>query len=443
MIGRHKQLFLCLVALLIHGLVMRPLLLAQDEPPPDYFLTASVSNETPYLGESVTYTVRIYLGGVLRASPTYRPPEFTDLWQAQAIPSRVTRETYEGRSYDMTVIQNILYPVSTGSVSIQPSAIELQLDDRNIVIESNPVSLSVRPLPPDAPLGFTGAVGEYAVTTTVDNEAVQVGEALTLAMRVAGTGNLEQIPAPRLNLTTGWRVYPQTPDFQRSSYSTTISKTYSWLLIPTAPGTRTLNNLSWVYFDTAEQRYLRVSAEAPTIEVSGEALDVGAFPETNLLALKSAPQRLNTELAQVNEVFWLLWLLPVIVLMLVLVVRISENVQKQDDQRHRQKNAYRIAKRQLKAASKQGEKLFREIEPIIVRYFRNRSGNKKLTAQNLPIWLAEQDMPQDLAAELLNCVESAEGAQFAPAGMYRVGTVYSRTRSALRRLNKAWRPTSA
>lgn len=408
--------------------------------PQDFFLEASVNNDAPYRGEAIIYTVRIYLAGILRESPTYRPPEFTDVWIADTIPGRTTRETVQGRAYDMTVIQNVLYPISAGVVTIPPAAINFSLDDTGaVVIPSNPVVLQVQPLPPDAPQGFNGAVGEYTVAASLDQTTVQVGEALTLTLRVAGEGNLEQIASPPLTLPPEWRAYAQQPQFQRSAFSRTTNKTFRWLLIPTTPGTKTLNALSWVYFDTAEERYRHVSADPLTVTVTGEALDIEPLADGNRLALKPAPAALNLGASTVDDGFWLLWLLPLVLLLLVMIVRLSERLQIADEQRNRQKKAFRIAERQLKAAKKQDERLFREVEAIVVGYFANRMGRDYLSVGQVPVLAGEQQLPEDLTRELLACVEVAQAAEFAPPGMYRPGTLYSRTRSALRKLDKVWK----
>ena len=70
---------------------------------------------------------------------------------------------------------------------------------RKLVVPSNELNLEVLPLPEPRPPSFTGLVGAYSIETAAAPTEVNVGDPITLTIRIRGPEPLENIPAPALH----------------------------------------------------------------------------------------------------------------------------------------------------------------------------------------------------------------------------------------------------
>jgi hypothetical protein len=77
------------------------------------------------------------------------------------------------------------------------------------LVDSNPVSLEIRPLPRESELpGFTGAVGAYSVDPPeLGTNVVSVGEPVRLKIKIRGDGNLARLVPPPLPRLHDWQVF--------------------------------------------------------------------------------------------------------------------------------------------------------------------------------------------------------------------------------------------
>ena len=84
----------------------------------NYFVEAEVDDETPYVGQQVTYTVKFYVAYPTDKIPTYRAPEFSGFMN-QTWPTRQEYSvTVDDLSYTVYQVSTILYPTMAGDRSI-------------------------------------------------------------------------------------------------------------------------------------------------------------------------------------------------------------------------------------------------------------------------------------------------------------------------------------
>lgn len=132
-----------------------------------------------------------------------------------------TREV-DGRRFDLLELRYRWLPLAAGTSTIAP--VELRyafatrfdddflrgrqpLDRHEHSVRSAPLALRVRALPvAGRPPGFTGAVGEFAVTATAAVDRVTVGATFDLVLAIAGDGNLDRIAAPTAPVLPGFHV---------------------------------------------------------------------------------------------------------------------------------------------------------------------------------------------------------------------------------------------
>ncbi|MDP2214442.1 hypothetical protein [Phenylobacterium sp.] len=217
-------------------------------------------------------------------------PLVAEPWGAPALRSPpapgASRAVIEFKTRAMA-LQPGLTPLSPARqvMRLQTGVVDMEEYQRAITetrtIESEPRLFNIRPLPA-APPGFTGAVGRFLVTSTVEAEEIRVGESLTWTVTLSGTGNWPGIRGlPARQVSRDFEVIGE-PELAEDEGSGLFERTLreSVVLVPQRAGRYVLSDFEMVIFDPRTGRYERVRAPALT-------LDVLPGPHGDLLA--SAP----------------------------------------------------------------------------------------------------------------------------------------------------------
>ena len=75
--------------------------------------------------------------------------------------------------------------------------------------------MEVKPLPPNAPPDFNGAVGTFTMKSDANPKKVQVGDPITVTAAITGRGNFDRVTAPALENDSGWHKYPPSDKFKQ------------------------------------------------------------------------------------------------------------------------------------------------------------------------------------------------------------------------------------
>jgi BatD DUF11 like domain len=179
------------------------------------------------------------------------------------------------------------------------------IEQHEISITSDPVSLEVKPLPPGAPANFSGAIGNFSMTAEANPKRVQVGDPITIKAAISGRGNFDRMNAPELSDERGWHTYPPSSNFKQDD-DVGISGTKSFELV-VSPNEKltTVPPLVFSYFDPAKDRYITLQSEAVPITVEGNAqpTPAAAGAPTGVAAAPNpaGPQKPQDILHQIDE----------------------------------------------------------------------------------------------------------------------------------------------
>ncbi|HEY0944022.1 MAG TPA: BatD family protein, partial [Opitutaceae bacterium] len=175
----------------------------------------------------------------------------------------------EPGSYTLNAVQQLvnLRVPSSGFTIFQAFQAE------QFTITSNKPALVVRPLPQPAPAAFSGAVGDFTLTSKIVPATATVSEPITWTLELAGTGNWPDVAGlPGREVSKDFRiVQPQakrTPK-ENTIFDATLSEDV--VLIPTKPGTYTLGPVAWSYFDPKTGQYKTITTEKVTVTVTPSA----------------------------------------------------------------------------------------------------------------------------------------------------------------------------
>jgi hypothetical protein len=151
---------------------------------------------------------------------------------------------------------------------------------REMTIESSPTKLQVLPLPTEGqPENFSGAIGDFHVSSDVSPASVAAGEPLTLRLHVSGAGNFDRVDSTMFDHLEHWRTYPAKSSFIPSdAVGNEGEKVFEQPLIAAQPGEQSIPGLEFSYFNPNTRRYERAQTSAIKVTVaaflaSGSSLD--------------------------------------------------------------------------------------------------------------------------------------------------------------------------
>ena len=310
--------------------------LDSDEPPPPppqpeparaagrrNFLRVAPSKTRAFVGEQITVEWFLYLTERQNNYAPTKEPHTDGFWSEELdVPQNrgglsLSEQVLDGRVYlSAPLMRKAIFGLRPGKYTITPLEADISRVDffgstlRSEHLKADPVTLEVVPLPAGAPAGFdSSAVGKLMLTAEVDRDHVQVGDAITLKLRLEGEGNLRKIPLPTLPRLDGWKVYEPKVSVQ-INHADVIggSKVAEYLLLPERPGQTTLPPFFFSYFDTQKAAYATAKTNPIPLTVTGQAMAVqstqapaatatpGASASENLLALDVRPLRTRPSL---------------------------------------------------------------------------------------------------------------------------------------------------
>ncbi len=257
----------------------------------DLFIKVSANRNSVYEQEPVLLTYKVYT----QVELTQLEGKMPDLngFHTQEIPLPQQKtfhiETVNGRQYNcVTWSQYVMFPQISGKLEI-PS-----ITFKGIVVQQNPdidpfeaffnggssyvevkkeikapaLSLTVKPLP-TKPSDFSGGVGRFTFSASLDKQEVKAGDAVNLTVKVSGVGNMKLIKQPTLQLPADFDCYdPKVDDKTRlTTNGLSGDMIYTYLIVPRNMGKYELPPVTFTYFDTTTKTYKTLSTQAMTLTV--------------------------------------------------------------------------------------------------------------------------------------------------------------------------------
>lgn len=134
-------------------------------------------------------------------------------------------------------------------------------------LRSETITVEVLPLPAvPKDLNYTGAVGEFEVIAAADRTDLKAHEALSLTLKVEGSGNISNIETPKIPLPDGFELYEAKS--QTKGKAGMGEKIFEYLLIPRKPGDYTLPSIELGFFDPKKSQYVRKTTEPIRVHVN-------------------------------------------------------------------------------------------------------------------------------------------------------------------------------
>ncbi len=404
----------------------------------DIFVKAFASNTSPYYGETVIVTYKLYTYNVAQwQANDIKWPQQSNLWSYRIDdPNKTpkpTIETIDGKRYEVREIyKTVVAPQKSGSLTITPLSIEMEMLTgsfwRNVTkkkIQSNSITLNVKALPIQGKTSsFGGLVGKFSLTSELSPTEVNVNDAIDFTVTISGKGSLQLADNPDFQFPEGFDVTDPSVDDQINASGNSVGgkRILKYVLIPRKKGTYEIPATTITYFDPEAKSYKKLTTEKYTIAVKGENETL----ERNKKEGEVQPTDIGSAVkAFFTKYLWLFILIPSLILLLILVLviirLIRSHSKKGDKTKKKVRHANRIAARRLKKARKlmtagQDAAFFEEISHALWDYLGHkfRIPLSDLSIDAVRNKLIDKGMSEEDIAQFTATLNDCEYARFAP-----------------------------
>jgi hypothetical protein len=445
------------------------------------FLRAIVDRRRVYQNQPVVVTFRIYTRLEVNNYAITKLPSTTGFWAEELpLPNRPVQgqEVVGGRQFVVADLKKLaLFPTTSGTVTIDPMGIECEVreprsrrprdffdsffDDPFFspmvrkVIYSQPVTVEVLPLPEvGKPADFTGAVGSFRLSAALDKSEVETNEAVTLTVKISGTGNIMMLKEPAVEIPPDLEQYKPkvSEEINRATDAISGSKTFEYVLVPRFAGEHHIKPVRFSFFDLASGTYRTITSPELVVRARKGTREVATMggpmtkEEVRLIGqdirfIKS-DVRLQPRGARPygTGMLWGVTLFPLLLLGGAIVYRRHLDRLAGDVAYARNRRANRLAMHRLHRAkgligTKTEKEFYAEVARSLLGYVADKLNTSAagLISEEAERQLRERNVPPAQVDALMSCLRECDYRRFAPttASVEEMKQFYERARAAI------------
>ncbi|MBR4481295.1 MAG: BatD family protein [Prevotella sp.] len=423
----------------------------------DLFIKVSANKKRVYEQEPILLTYKVYTLVGLTSLRGDMPDLKSFYTQEVSLPSQksFSIETFNGRPYKTTTwSQYVMFPQMTGKLQIPSITFEgiVVQQNRNIdpfeaffnggsgyievkkKIVAPGIEIQVDPLP-ERPAGFSGGVGHFSVSASLNKTETKANDPVTLRITVSGSGNLKLVKQPQIELPKDFDKYePKVTDKTKlTSAGIEGSMIYDILIVPRHQGHYELPPVSMTYFDTTAKAYKTVTSEPLVLDVakgSGPGAMTDFSGQQDLQELSRDIRYIKTgDVRQqgIDEFFfgsvayWITLAIMALVFISLFVIFRQRAIENANITKRRAGKANKVATKRLKKASK----LMEENKPgefydEVLRALWGYVGDKlnipveQLSHDNISQRLSDRHVGEETIAQFIGALDECEFERYAP-----------------------------
>lgn len=424
----------------------------------DLFITATASKTTVHEQEAILLTYKVYTVVNLRQLYGKMPDLKGFHTQEVELPQQktFTLEHYKGRNYNTTVwSQYVLFPQQTGKLEIPSITFDGVVAQQTVSddpfdaffngggyvevkkkITTPKVVINVQPLPAK-PAGFSGAVGEFKLASSINATDVKTNDAVTIKLTLSGTGNMKLIGTPEVKFPQDFEIYDPkvTDDYKLTNSGLTGTKTFEYLAIPRHAGNFTIPAVEFTYFDLKSNSYKTLKTEAYNLKVAkgqGNA-DQVISDFTNKESVKMLGKDIrfiklgDSSLRPKGDFFfgtvgyYLCYLIPLLLFVVFAVIYRQKALENANVAKVKTKKANKVATLRMKLAGKllaenKKNEFYDEVLKALWGYISDKLSIpvSQLSKDNIEAELTNYGVQEALIAEFIGVLNECEYARYAP-----------------------------
>lgn len=278
-------------------------------------LEVTLSDQKCYLGQPVIMTIKFYVSADI-GDFQFNIPAFTsdafyledpdvsnqqakeyDLGNGIIILVSQSRTTHNGKDSILLSFSKVLIPKNSGEIEIAPTSVSAnvavgraqsqdrffegffgsQKEYKRFMVSSPPSKLTVLPLPEkDKPSGFYGLVGQYTISASAAPTQVNVGDPVTLTIKIGGSRYLKPVQWPALEQISELAQNFKMPSEKASPTIENGCKVFTQTIRANSDKVTEIPPIPLPYFDAGKGEYAVAKSEPIKLEVSPSKILTGA-----------------------------------------------------------------------------------------------------------------------------------------------------------------------
>lgn len=269
-------------------------------------LEVTLSQQRCYVGQPVIMTVKFYfsadIGDLQFNIPAFSGDDFyieePDISDPQAKLNRLNngmtvmasqyRVVHNGKESILFSFSKVLIPKRSGKIALQPSSVSAavaigrtrsrdpfdsffggQTQYRRFMVNSEPLELEVSSLPEEGkPAQFYGLVGQYTISASATPTKVNVGDPITLTIKIGGSKYLKPVQWPELENMPAMAANFKIPSQKASPAIDNGFKVFTQTIRANSDQVTEIPPIPLAYFDTEQGKYITAQTEPIKLEVA-------------------------------------------------------------------------------------------------------------------------------------------------------------------------------
>ncbi len=427
------------------------------------FIRVAPSKNSVFVNDQINISYKVYFRVPIRNPDFIKLPETVGFWvEEYDIPQNipVKQEVINGVQYSVAEVKKFaVFPTKPGKLTISPLQLSVDVvkrrrrrdpfsafDDffndplgRTVrkVLTSRALTINVQPLP-DAgkPANFSGLVGNFNMTVSIDNTDVKANDAITYKIKLSGSGNLKILDKLPVNFPPTFEIFnPKIKDkINRRGKRLHFTRELEYVVIPRTPGEYRIDPLEISFFDPKTRQYRRLRSRDYVIHV-GEGEEIAGVGSGNFS--KSEVRLLGQDINFIKEDklslkpidyrpyqsgwFWASLVLPLAFLGLALGYRSHAEKMSTNVEYARKRKAARQAEKRLREAKthlqqQKFAEFYGEVSNALLGFVADKTNQSAagLMRDNVEQLLKENGVEQEMVSEYLACLDEADFRRFAP-----------------------------
>ena len=444
----------------------------------DLFIKVSANKKRVYEQEPILLTYKVYTLVGLTSLRGDMPDLKSFYTQEVSLPTQksFSIETFNGRPYKTTTwSQYVMFPQMTGKLQIPSITFEgiVVQQNRNIdpfeaffnggsgyievkkKIVAPGIDIQVDPLP-ERPAGFSGGVGHFSVSASLNKTETKANDPVTLRITISGVGNLKLVKQPQVELPKDFDKYePKITDKTKlTSAGIEGSMIYDILIVPRHQGHYELPPVSLTYFDTTAKAYKTVTSEPLTLDVakgSGPGAMTDFSGQQDLQELSRDIRYIKTgDVRQqgIDEFFfgsvayWVTLAIMALVFISLFVIFRQRAIENANVTKRRAGKANKVATKRLKKASSlMAENKPSEFYDEVLRALWGYVGDKlnipveQLSHDNISQRLSDRNVGEETIGQFIGALDECEFERYAPGDPKgNMNKVYEKAMTAIEKI---------
>lgn len=467
--------------------VVDPVDLPKNPNDPNYIasqnvkMVVTVSNENPYVGEAIYAEYRLYVNQMgINSFNVDTPPNYEGFW-SQALENENPKfkdGTYKGEQWKYATLHKVLLiPQRKGSLTINAMSADLTIGvptgrgdffgnmiTKNVQqkLKSVTRTIKVKALPlAGKPLDFTGAVGDYSYDVSTSRAVFKANESAQIKVKVSGKGNLKLFEIPTIKTPTELEIYEPERKEKISTTSRGLrgSLENAYTVVPQYKGKFIIPTTSFSFFNPKDNKYHTLTSKEIVLDVTqGKEIPVStSVADATNTAIKQTITKSdnNFRYIQTDTVFssvkkedfykstwfYILMLLPIIVLPLGIFTSKKQRELSGDVRRNKLKKADKLTKKYLSSAKKQlGNKVtfYSSLEKALHNYLKAklRVETTDISQDKIKEMLRNKGVDNEIVRKFTSVFSACEFARYAPSSEEKMKEDFEKATEAITLIDK-------